>query len=665
MGTPRLRRVRERVPQDSGFTMIEAVVALFVLGAVFTALAAAAIGSLRASKVARVEQQGVDFATEALEAARHADYEELAHTVADLAGDPRVSACGPDLCMDPGTGTPEVVVTSDDGVVSPHITQVDLGLTNNVPMTLSRYVTDPGDTTADTKRVTVIATWSIGGLERERLVSGVTTLTDRGLPLPVFKLTPLGDTSAAVNPDTLVPFGFELTNQGAPDRWNLEVAGDMAHRWELFRDDGNRIFDGPPIDMPLTNTNASEDAIIDTGRIDPTGSVVFWAVREVEWGDPVGDDWASLTATSAAQAGDPSGTASVDLLVRVVPWGTPVGTGPGGGQLEDLPGAPQDLQVGTGDGELSLTWSPPASEGSSAITDYVVYYKDSGSVSWTTFADGVSTATSAVITGLVNGTVYDVGVAAANDSGTGTHAAIGQGQPDATASYTPPTTCAASLPAPPGWANGGFTLRRYYLHNRSAANPSWPGPGIPAATSTIGQGLPLITARDLPQVPPATNLPVYSSDVVATEAGRVLVSGGSLGSSDTTRVIDWRATAANKAYKGTAVLRFWVAPVSGDDPTLPWSVTAQAYVRGADGVLDPEGPVHPLSGPADSFGPSGCGGWQEVWVLVGVNVNVLDDEEYIGVRLWNPGNPGEMPRLRVAYDVAGDFPSSLILPEKP
>ena len=47
---------RRTASNDAGFTLVEAVVALFVLGIVFTALAAASMGSSRASLNSRAEQ---------------------------------------------------------------------------------------------------------------------------------------------------------------------------------------------------------------------------------------------------------------------------------------------------------------------------------------------------------------------------------------------------------------------------------------------------------------------------------------------------------------------------------------------------------------------------------------------------------------------------------
>jgi Tfp pilus assembly protein PilV len=649
--------------------LVEAVVALFVLGIIFTSLAAASMGSLRASLIARVEQQAIDFATEALEKTRAADYYSLANVSTDVSGDPAVSSCGPDLCMDPGTGAAEPLVVSSTGSVNPHITQVSESLANNVTMNLYTYITRPADSTADYKRVTVVAKWAVAGNQRERAVSSLVTLTDRGLPLPVFKITPLGGTSASVNPDTDVPFGFELTNQGAPDRWNLSFTGSAPENWTLYRDDGDGVWENDTIDLPLTNSNAEADAVIDTGRLDPTASIVFWAVREVDDATLAGDYWTAITATSAAQPSAETATASVDLLVRVVASGTAVVVNPGGGQQGTAPGAPENLLVTSGNGQLVLNWMPPASPGSSAITDYVVSYKVAGGATWTVFNDGVSTDTSATITGLVNNTAYDVAVAAKNSVGVGAQGATAQGKPVGTETYVVPVKCPASSAPPAGDANNGYTLRQYALHNRSAANPSWPGPGVPEATSTIGQGLPLSAAVDGAQVPAGTNLPVYSSDILSSERGRILLAGGSLPTSDTTRVVDWRSTAGGKAYKGKAVLVFWVAPVGGDDATLPFQLTGQVYIRMANGSLQAEGSAVTASYSANTFGASGCAGWQQVWM--GFNVNqssLLKTNEFIGVRLWNSaasGDASKMQRVKVAYDVVGDFPAYLTVPEKP
>jgi hypothetical protein len=73
----------------------------------------------------------------------------------------------------------------------------------------------------------------------------------------------------------------------------------------------------------------------------------------------------------------------------------------------------------TGSGALSVAWTAPASTGGSAITDYLVEYRISPSGAWTTFGDGVSTTTSTTITGLTNGTAYDLRISAINAAGSG------------------------------------------------------------------------------------------------------------------------------------------------------------------------------------------------------------------------------------------------------
>ena len=67
---------------------------------------------------------------------------------------------------------------------------------------------------------------------------------------------------------------------------------------------------------------------------------------------------------------------------------------------------------------MELSWTAPADNGSS-ITDYGVQFSSDGGTSWSTFDDGVSTSTSATVTGLSNGTEYTFRVAATNGVGTG------------------------------------------------------------------------------------------------------------------------------------------------------------------------------------------------------------------------------------------------------
>ena len=105
-------------------------------------------------------------------------------------------------------------------------------------------------------------------------------------------------------------------------------------------------------------------------------------------------------------------------------------------QEAQVPGAPANLRAATGNsGELSLSWHTPSSDGGSEITGYKVRWKAS-SGSWDTPADvseTTITGTAHTITGLTDGTGYDVQVRAINAEG------VGEASSQATATPVNPT----------------------------------------------------------------------------------------------------------------------------------------------------------------------------------------------------------------------------------
>ena len=86
------------------------------------------------------------------------------------------------------------------------------------------------------------------------------------------------------------------------------------------------------------------------------------------------------------------------------------------------PGAPRNLEVTTGNsGELAVSWDAPSNDGGSEITGYKLQWKES-SDSWNTEGDVSETqvtGTAHSITGLTDGTEYDVQVRAVNSAGEG------------------------------------------------------------------------------------------------------------------------------------------------------------------------------------------------------------------------------------------------------
>ena len=92
----------------------------------------------------------------------------------------------------------------------------------------------------------------------------------------------------------------------------------------------------------------------------------------------------------------------------------PRGGGPPGGDgpRTSAPGAPQNLTVVGGNGEVVLSWDAPASDGGAAITDYE--YRINRSGPWIPIG---STDTTHTVTGLDNGTEYTFQVRAVNAAG--------------------------------------------------------------------------------------------------------------------------------------------------------------------------------------------------------------------------------------------------------
>ena len=189
----------------------------------------------------------------------------------------------------------------------------------------------------------------------------------------------------------------------------------------------------------------------------------------------------------ARNAGGASDPAYSNIL------GVPAGGGPSGsgdsspppGEPRTAPQPPQGVTVTPGDGQVSVGWGPPASNGGSAITAYTATAAPGGATCAANAA-----GTSCTISGLTNGTAYTVGVSATNAAGTSS---------PATVAVTPRTTPEAPLgiTAMPGggqvsvsWtapsANGGSAVTGY---TATAAPGGGTCTATPPATSCTITGL--------------------------------------------------------------------------------------------------------------------------------------------------------------------------------
>ena len=164
------------------------------------------------------------------------------------------------------------------------------------------------------------------------------------------------------------------------------------------------------------------------------------------------------------------------------------------------PGAPTGLGATAGNTQVSLSWTAPASNGGSAITDYLVEYKlNSEPTTWTTFSDGTSTATSATVTSLSNGSLYNFRVSAINAIGTSTPSSTANATPSAPTVPGAPTGLsgvAGNTQVSLSWtapaSNGGSAITDYLVEYKLNSEPTtWTtfSDGASTATSATVTGL--------------------------------------------------------------------------------------------------------------------------------------------------------------------------------
>ena len=550
------RRLRPLSGDDSGFTLLEAVVSLMVATVAFTALAAGAMSAIHGTLAGRQNQQAADFMGREIEKLRLVDFGGLANVDnAELAADSAVSNCSGYKCVDPGNGTQERIVTDPGGSVSDHEYEVSGTTANQTKYTVKVYVTAPDWSQRDYyRRLTVKVSWQDGTTTRHRSDSTMVAYTQRGLPLPVFKLSPAGSTSTSVNPGAVVVYGMTVNNQGAPDRFDLTKSDSWAWRW--YFDNGDGIYD-ESVDAVTAQavTDTDGNGVIDTGRLDPNGSVKIWIVYDTTGitlpSDPHTYDTV-ITATSVAQPLAVGGA-------KTLPFATTVGTG----------------------------------------------------------------------------------VVTATPTPTGT------GSSTPTPSPSPATDCTAASSAT-GSAAASYTLRSYTLHNDST-------PSDTAAQQTLSMA---VTA------PYASSLRMYSTDVLANQPGRVLLTGGtafpSSGPTDPSRVADWRFPVGRKAYSGNAAVNIWVAPtVGGTLAAANLTAYVYKYTKVGSSYAATSLTTIPLT-----ISPFSCTGFQQVGGQAAISVpktgsSSLGTNDWIGVRIVNSGTAS----VRIAYDVLSVYPAAVVLPE--
>jgi titin len=202
------------------------------------------------------------------------------------------------------------------------------------------------------------------------------------------------------------------------------LSNGTAYQFQVRAIDSNGT--GPPSE--LSNIVTVGAPLAPTGASAVRGNMQ----ATVSWTAPSSDNGSAITSYTVT--GSPGGTAVVaapatSVAVTGLTNGTSYtfqvtatnanGTGPASASSNAVipataPGSPTAVAATGGDASAAVMWTPPASNGGSAITGYTVTSAPGGIT-----ASAAGNVTSATVSGLTNGTGYTFTVTATNVAGTG------------------------------------------------------------------------------------------------------------------------------------------------------------------------------------------------------------------------------------------------------
>lgn len=187
---------------DEGMTLIEVLIAVFILSVAIIAMASAAVTSLHSLRVSRDRQDATQLASSTLERVRALPFDQVAHP-----------------------STPAVTGPFEGRtVVSGPAGQVANATTTSEGFTVTTWVT--WQTTNLEKNIATIVSWTDGGETRSVRENTLLARARRGLPAPDFSISPDTQADSVVDPSAVKCFSHQLTNTGEQDRydWRLDLA---------------------------------------------------------------------------------------------------------------------------------------------------------------------------------------------------------------------------------------------------------------------------------------------------------------------------------------------------------------------------------------------------------------------------------------------------------
>jgi type II secretory pathway pseudopilin PulG len=223
-------RLTSRVRGDSGFTLVETIIAITVIFGSLTALAYTATASFRYQDVARQRQTADGVADKVMEEIRGLAYDKVVAGLSstDLTGDANIVSCSGTyrfLSCSAGTepGSGEKIVNSAGLTTTvplvPHRSSTAPNsnvVLNGIAYTWSTYVTQDDSVSNAPYRVTVVVTWT-GGLATNQKLVRIQSLF----------WSPLGCSSTSTHPFSAPCQPFLLGNGTVPNG-DLEATGSIA-----------------------------------------------------------------------------------------------------------------------------------------------------------------------------------------------------------------------------------------------------------------------------------------------------------------------------------------------------------------------------------------------------------------------------------------------------